>query len=66
MDSFRKMEAWVKELKSFLSNEIPIMIAGNKCDLPQRAIDIKIAEKYAMSVNSKLFETSAKTGAGVD
>ena len=42
------------------------MIAGNKCDLPQRAIDIKIAEKYAMSVNSKLFETSAKTGAGVD
>ena len=36
VDSFRKMEAWVKELKSFLPNEIPIMIAGNKCDLPHR------------------------------
>ena len=34
IDSFKKMEAWVKELKNFLPDAIPIMIAGNKCDLP--------------------------------
>ena len=32
-DTFKKMNQWVSELKQYLPNEIPIMIAGNKADL---------------------------------
>jgi GTPase SAR1 family protein len=31
----------VKELKKYLSPETPIIIAGNKCDLPNRQIPIE-------------------------
>lgn len=36
LDSFQKVTAWVKELKKYLTAETPIIIAGNKCDLPNR------------------------------
>ena len=38
-DTFKKMNQWVKELKSYLPNEIPIIIAGNKADLNTKAIE---------------------------
>jgi GTPase SAR1 family protein len=38
-DTFKKMNQWVKELKSYLPNEIPIIIAGNKADLNNKAIE---------------------------
>ena len=33
VDSFQKMSMWVKELRQQLGIDIPIIIAGNKCDL---------------------------------
>ena len=61
-ESFKKMHAWVTELKNFLPNDIPIMIAGNKCDLEKSAaIDPEMALKYAKSINCDFFRTSAKT-----
>lgn len=33
VDSFKKMNQWVTELRNYLPNEIPILIAGNKSDL---------------------------------
>ena len=33
IDSFHKMELWVKELRQQLGNSVPIIIVGNKCDL---------------------------------
>ena len=35
-DSFKRMEQWVRELKKYLPKDTPILIAGNKCDLPNR------------------------------
>ena len=46
-DTFKKMSQWVKELKSYLPNEIPIIIAGNKADLNIKAVDEDQVQQYA-------------------
>ena len=43
-DSFVKVGIWVKELQKYLQ-DTPIIIAGNKCDLPSRQIDLEQAEQ---------------------
>ncbi|TNV76209.1 hypothetical protein FGO68_gene4357 [Halteria grandinella] len=69
-DTFKKMNQWVSELRQYLPQEVPIMIAGNKADLgassSTKKIDDEQAQTYARSVNSQYFPTSAKTGNNVD
>ena len=36
LDSFDKVNVWVKELRKYLPKETPILIAGNKCDIVNR------------------------------
>ena len=66
MDTFKKMNQWVSELKQYLPSEIPIMIAGNKADLSGRMIEDEAAASYARSVGSLYFPTSAKSGSNVN
>ena len=47
VDSFAKVKQWALELRKYLDNETPIVIAGNKCDLPTRAVDLEEAQAYA-------------------
>ena len=54
-DTFKKMEQWVSELKRYLPAEIPILIAGNKSDAGNFAVDQTAAQSYARSVNSQHF-----------
>lgn len=35
-DSFTKVNTWIKELRKYLPSDTPILIAGNKCDMPNR------------------------------
>jgi GTPase SAR1 family protein len=37
------MNSWVTELKNYLPAEIPILIAGNKCDLRTKVITEEMA-----------------------
>jgi Ras-related protein Rab-21 len=39
-DSFAKVKKWVDELKIYLPDDTPIAIAGNKCDLQNRQVDL--------------------------
>ena len=64
-DSFASLEAWKTDLVEF-AGEIPFIIIGNKNDLTSA-----IPNEDAMQLSYKLgaldyFETSAKTGAGVE
>jgi GTPase SAR1 family protein len=36
IDSFKKVDIWVNELKKYLEPGTPLAIAGNKCDMPNR------------------------------
>ena len=38
-DSFEKVKMWHTELNKYLDQGTPIIIAGNKCDILQRAVD---------------------------
>ena len=49
------------------SGSIPIVLAGNKCDLEdERTVSQKEGEERAASMNAPFFETSAKAKINVD
>ena len=69
-ESFDNLKFWINSIKTNLFEKnifIPIIIIGNKIDLEDmRGISKDIANKFAKENNFKYFETSAKTGEGVD
>lgn len=36
LESWNKVQIWMKELLTYLPKETPILITGNKCDIPNR------------------------------
>ena len=69
-ESFDNLKFWINSIKSNLGEKnifIPIIIIGNKIDMKDmRDISKDDANKFAQENNYKYFETSAKTGEGVD
>ena len=69
-ESFDNLKFWINSIKSNLGEKnifIPIIIIGNKIDMEDmRDITKEDASKFAKENNYKYFETSAKTGEGVD
>ena len=63
-ETFTKVKMWHAELTKYLP-DAPIMIAGNKCDMPQRGIDEAEVTAYCRSLGAEHILTSAKTGANV-
>ena len=67
LESFESLKFWIESLKSNLGeNSLPIVINGNKIDLDDRDVSSEDAKKFAQNNNFKYFETSAKSGIGVD
>ena len=68
--SFENLKFWINSIKTNLGEKniiIPIIIVGNKLDKEDmRDITREEAEKFAKENKYKYFETSAKTGEGVD
>ena len=46
--------------------QVPMVLVGNKCDLPTRSIDMQQARDAATHYQIPFVETSAKTRMGVD
>ena len=67
-DSFDNVKGWINSIKSNLGEKIiPIIIVGNKIDMENmREISKEDGNKTASENGFKYFETSAKTGKGVD
>lgn len=75
-ESFDSLDAWISEFVKDGKNEIqPIVILGNKSDLPEREIDGATLETYMGSLQNKFtdptfhvkyFETSAINGDNVN
>jgi len=47
------------------ADDIPMILVGNKVDLPRREVDTKFAQSYAKGHHMPFIETSAKTRLGV-
>ena len=67
--SYKDLQYWIDSLKSNMYKDIsnvPIIIIGNKIDLPKRVVNKETANSYANEHNFHYYETSAKTGEGID
>ncbi|KNC81168.1 Ras-like protein Rab-5C [Sphaeroforma arctica JP610] len=64
--SFQRAKNWVKELHRQASPDIVIALAGNKCDLSQRAVDDEVVDAYASENDLLFMETSAKSAKNVN
>jgi GTPase SAR1 family protein len=69
-ESFDNLKEWISSIKKNMESKdifIPVIIIGNKIDMKDsRETSKEDAEKFAKENNYKYFETSAKTGEGVD
>ena len=69
-ESFDNLKDWINSIKKNMEGNnvfIPLIIIGNKIDMEDsREIQKEDAQKFATENKYKYFETSAKTGEGVD
>lgn len=67
--TMEKLPEWVYELQQRGSQDIILTIASNKADLagtsPQ-SVAPEVAQAYAKEIGATMFETSAKTGKGIE
>ena len=69
-ESYDNLKDWIASIKKNLEGKnifLPLIIVGNKIDMEEsREVEKESAEQFATENNYKYFETSAKTGEGVD
>ena len=63
--SFAELQKWVAEADESIGQRVPMVVVGNKIDLPDRAITPAEAKEWAESQGFLYMESSAKTGEGV-
>ncbi|TFF83699.1 GTP-binding protein, partial [Candidatus Thorarchaeota archaeon] len=63
--SFTELPKWVQEADESIGTRVPIVVVGNKVDLPDRAVSSEEAKKWAEDQGFLYMESSAKTGEGV-
>ena len=57
---------WLREIKESTSNDLIVMLVGNKVDKPHRAVSREAGEQLATDLQISFLETSAKTGQSVE
>jgi Ras-related protein Rab-11A len=70
-ESYANLVHWLEECERYadnVDNSVNKAVFANKCDISEsdRTIDSKRGQEFAKQNNLTFFETSAKTGAGVD
>lgn len=65
-ESFASLSEWIKAFRSVAGDNTVLIIVGNKCDLPDRVVQIQEAKEWAAANGCKYVETSAKTGQGIN
>ena len=63
--TFEKIDDWLQEIKENFDEPI-IILFGNKVDRENREVSREEIEQYMKKNNLVYFETSAKTGQGID
>lgn len=65
--SFYAVQRWVADVRANTSASSLIYLAGNKCDLPKRAVPIEAIDSYVSAAGiRRYFEVSAKTSTGME
>ena len=65
--TFNEINSFVELIKRVKdADKVPCVLAGNKCDLPNREVTAEEAKAYAQQHEFPYFETSAKERVNVD
>lgn len=65
--TFRNLVNWLKELYQFGNPRCPIILIGNKCDLPElRDVRAEDINWFISEIGCEYIQTSAKTGENVE
>ena len=65
--SYENIKKWINEIKEEISEQVSIVLIGNKIDnVNERKISKEEGVKLANEIGVKFFETSAKTGEGIN
>jgi len=59
-ESFNSIAIWVKQIKKYSDEQLPILIVGNKCDLIRRQVLEKDGKAVADHYGVEFIEASAK------
>jgi len=71
-DSFQNIPRWLRELRDHASEDIVLLLVGNKSDVcrgsqsERRDVTVQEADEYARQLKISRIETSAKSGENVD
>ena len=63
--SFNNIRNWVQQTKMYASDNVSMVLIGNKCDLLNVRVTTEQGEALAQELGIKFFETSAKTSLNV-
>ena len=64
--SLDKINLWIKSIEETVNiKEKALILVGNKKDIQDREVSTEEGENFAEKYNMKYFETSAKTGEGI-
>ena len=67
VNSFRSLDYWIRELdEKVKQDKMVVALAGNKCDITEKAVTTQQAKTFAETHNLLSFEVSAKTGEGLN
>ena len=61
-ETFEKIDVWYSKVEENCEEKVVVMLVGNKCDLPNRAVSTEEASAYAQKKGFSYIEVSAKTG----
>jgi len=65
--SFENIQKWIVEINEEIAEKVPLILIANKIDnIDDRKVSKEQGEKLALKYNVPIFETSAKTGEGVN
>ena len=65
--TYENIKKWINEIKEEISEKVAIVLIGNKVDnVQERKISKEQGDKLASEIGVKFFETSAKTGEGIN
>jgi len=65
-ESFVNLRKWLEELTRYCSEDVALVLVGNKVDIDDRHVRFEEAKEFADEFNMLYVETSAKSGEGVE
>mmetsp|Transcript_12257 Transcript_12257/g.6109 ORF Transcript_12257/g.6109 Transcript_12257/m.6109 type:complete len:88 (-) Transcript_12257:145-408(-) len=67
LETLDRVQYWIKQLNENVdSDNISLMLVGNKIDLPERVVGTSVAKEFAKARKCAFAETSALTGENVE